>query len=36
MNFGYHHMVPSFPIKQDVVDLWIQLWKLAEVMILLY
>ena len=29
-------MVPSFPIKQDVVDLWIQLWKLAEVMILLY
>lgn len=36
MNFSYHHMVPSFPVKQDVVDLWIQLWKLAEVVILLY
>ena len=31
MNFSYHHMVPSFPVKQDVVDLWIQIWKLAEV-----
>lgn len=36
MNFSYYNMVPSYPFKQVAVDLWIQLWKSDEVMILLY